>query len=90
LPAGQLDIFGGMMNVTYKGDHGLKVSVTNADRQVMRVVAQKVRDQWNEELEIFINEIRATMRKMEPGQSITVISKPLTCEMTMERDDAST
>jgi len=71
------------MKLTWKGDHNATLTADNPDESIRRMFIGKIAESVQSELHDFLEEVSVTMRKLEPGQTATVTSMPIT--VTLEK-----
>lgn len=67
---------------------GMTLEVHKPDQQLKAYWIGKVREKWEQELREFMEEVSVGLRKLEPGQSVTLSSRPIVVTLERTADSA--
>lgn len=70
------------MKLKMKNDRGLVFEAVNPDQHLQQYYQDRIAEAYRQELVNFLQETVATLRKLKPGEKVTIYSKPI--EVTLE------
>jgi hypothetical protein len=70
------------MKLEFKNDTGLKLRADNPDESLNHYFKGRILDAYNEETRNFLEEVAVALRKLPPGKTVTVYSKPISVQLT--------
>jgi hypothetical protein len=65
------------VKLTFTGEHGINVTAENPDERISKYFRDKIAEAYHAEIQAFLEEVAVAIRKLEPGQTVTVESKPM-------------
>lgn len=74
-----------MKTLTYKGPRGIEIKAKNADERLRADFSARIAEAYANELQAFLEECRVAFRKLKPGETATIESRPIV--VTMEKGD---
>lgn len=76
------------MKLTYSNNE-MKIEVTNPDERIRGHFADRFREAVAREIDEFLQECQVAFRKLEPGQTVKLTSRPITVEISCEAEQES-
>ena len=72
-----------MIHLKMTSETGFSLEATNPDESLKSYARDRIRDAYNQEVCNFLQEVAVSLRRLKPGESITLQSKPI--EVSLER-----
>lgn len=75
------------MKITVEEETGLKFVAEKPDETLKKYWLEKLRAALANEFQSFMDEVAVAMRKLKPGESVTLESRPI--KVTLQKEEAA-